>query len=385
MNRYKKHFFGTVAAIIGIAILIAPSISLSAEFDSNYTVWNVVGLRAAYEASQITGTGMNSGIKTIALTNAGYAEVNGYSTEGSLDGLQELTNASRGHNRLIEVHSHYDDPLWFAIHYPSTGMCVYLQLNPAAVPKLFVNIDSKSYYQVIMDNLAVETSELFSIVSSENINPENLYANAAIYNDKFDKQLVFGKNAFRVVTIANAAAKEAPKSILRSVEFHDHYCPGVTSGILAVNYIKTYFPLTSGGSYFVHSVQPWCKEDAFMTLLNATPGKSGYSVLYSTADDRAAWKDEVKNAATIIYRQDSTTKKWDGIVISITLPDTGCPDYGTGSLITKLCADLWYLERLDQPESFVKVLHTFELPDGTAPKDWARPGVDPMQKLGLTK
>lgn len=379
MSRVRKNLFR--AAILYMVIIMVPAISFSSESD-DYTVWKTLGLRAAYEASQITGIEIGSGINITVLTNAGYAEINGYSTEGAIDGLQEFTSSSRGKNTLMEIHSHYDDPLWFAVHYPSTGICVYLQVNPAAVEKLFVNVASDSYYQIIMDNLAVEKSELFSIISSENINPDNLYANAATYSAKFDTELVFGKNAFRVVTIANAVAQGAPKSLLRSVEFHDHYCPGVTSGILAVNYIKSYFPLTSGGSYFVHSVQPWCKEDAFMTLLNATPGKSGYAVLYSTAEDRATWKEEAQNAATIIYRQDGTTKKWDGIVISITLPSTGCPDYISGT-ITKLCSDLWYLERLDQPESFVKVIKTFELPDGVAPKDWARPGVDPMEKLGL--
>ncbi|SLM31897.1 conserved exported hypothetical protein [Desulfamplus magnetovallimortis] len=372
-------------AIMFMLLISLPSFSFSQETDKNYLTWSVLGMRAAYEAAVNTQHELGIDYAAIVLTNAGYAEIDGLSTEAALDGLQELTYASRGNNSLVEVHSKYDDALWFAIYYPTSGMCAYLEVNPLSVSKLFSSTDSPSFYQIITDNLAVSSSELFSIASFENINPEHLYANADEYNDKFGTQLVFGKNAFRIVTIANAVAKGAPKSLLRSVEFHDHYCPGVTSGILAVNYIKKNFPLTSGGSYFVQSVQPWCKEDALMTLLNATPGKGGYSVLYSTAEDREAWNEDVKDAATIIYRQDGETKKWDGIVIGISLGDTGCPDYGTGSIMSKLCSDLWHLDRLDQPESFVKVINQFELPEGVSPKDWARPGVDPMKQLGLVQ
>ena len=46
---------------------------------------------------------------------------------------------------------------------------------------------------------------------------------------------------------------------------------------------------------------------------------------------------------------------------------------------------LWYLERLDQPELFVSIIKSFELPEGVTSKDWARPGVDPMKKLDLCK
>ena len=381
MNEFKKNF--TITACLCMIFCLIPCMAFSLESDGNYMVWKGLGLRAAYEAAVLTEHELGVNYGAIALTNAGYAEINGYSTAGCIDGLQELTYASRGQNTLIEVHSSHDVPLWFAVFYPSTGICAYMEVNSDAVPDLFTGVDSRDYYLILMDNLAVNTSDLFSIFSVENIDPENLYANAAEYNEKFGTEMVFGRNAFRVVTIANAAAKGAPVSLIRSVEFHDHYCPGVTSGILAVNYIKTTFPLGSGGSYFVQSVQPWCKEDALMVLLNATPGKGGYSALYSTEEDRSLWKEDVRDAATIIYRKDGATNLWDGIIISFTWGDDGCPDYGTGSIMSKLCSDLWYLERIDQPESFIKVIHRFQLPADVVPKDWARPGVDPMKQLGL--
>lgn len=167
------------------------------------------------------------------------------------------------------------------------------------------------------------------------------------------------------------------------MEFHDHYCPGVTSGILMALYLKENFPLETG-KYFIHSVQPWCKEDALLVILNATPGKKGYAASYSTPEDRENWIDGMENASTIAYRMNSSTGVWEGIVVSFTWVETGCPSYGH-SVLDKLCSDLYYLEQLDHPEDFVTILHEFELPEGVAPLDYARPGVDPMEMLGLTR
>jgi formylmethanofuran dehydrogenase subunit E-like metal-binding protein len=51
---------------------------------------------------------------------------------------------------------------------------------------------------------------------------------------------------------------------------------------MMADYVKKHLPLEQGGSYFVQSVQPWCKEDALLIMLNATPGKGGYAVTYPT-------------------------------------------------------------------------------------------------------
>ena len=65
---------------------------------------------------------------------------------------------------------------------------------------------------------------------------------------------------------------------MRAFEFHDHYCPGVTSGVLMIQYLKKHFPPGKRG-YCVHTIDPWCKEDALLVLLNATPCKKGYGKL----------------------------------------------------------------------------------------------------------
>ncbi len=357
----KKCFSKTtlIAAIFTALFLISTNLFASGADKFDYNYWNNVGKDTGFQALVLM---QQRGVKPqkenlIALTNAGYAEVEGSSTMGFIDGITDSTGCRRGNSTLAEIHARYDSPLWCAVYDKVSGYCAYLQLK----------------------------SNTFDIAAIEKINADHLYANAEAFNKKFGGK-VFGGNEFRIVTIANALANGAPAYALRSFEYHDHYCPGVTSGIMMVNYIKKNFPPIDGGNYFVQSVQAWCKEDALMTLLNATPGKGGYSALYSTEADRANWKDNAKDASTIIYREDKKADKWDGVVLSFKWADSSiCKDYGEKSIMTKLCMDLWYLKKMDKPEEFIKEIKRFELPKGITPKDWAKAGVDPMKLLELTK
>ncbi|MFH0727737.1 MAG: FmdE family protein [Pseudomonadota bacterium] len=337
--------------------------------DTPYRRWVSVGKQAAEEALDImrkSGFPSNKK-KLIAMTNAGYAEVNGQSTQPALDGLSRVTGASRGATTLVEIHSNSQCPLWFAVFDACSGACAYLQVRAGGVKQ-----DKNS-------SPGASSAGLFDIHSIARIDADYLFANPAEYTGKFE-QKIFGGNEFRIIAIANAIARGAPASVIRAVEFHDHYCPGVTSGILMAAYVKKNFP--ADGAYFIHAVDPWCKEDALMVLLNVTPGKQGYAVFYPSEADKVKRLPEAKNASTIIYRQNLQTKRWEGRVLAFEWAETTCPKSGN-VIIDKLCADLWYLDRLDQPEAFVKVLREFDLPDGVTPKDWARPGIDPLGMAGM--
>ena len=337
--------------------------------DSDYAYWKTVGRKASLKAVQMLKEQVSwiNSKDLIALSNAGYAEVYSEVTMGALDGLSRTLGVSRGNNSLVEIHSAAGKDLWFAIYHQRSGYCVYLQVDPDALNS------GLGYGQG-------DRQSIFSIAVMEQINAAHLFENAEVYAEKFSNS-IFGGNEFRIVTICNAVAKDAPAYAVRSFEFHDHYCPGVTSGIFMALYMRDFYPLSSGGSYFVQSVQPWCKEDALLSMLNATPGKKGYAVTYPTDEDIAAWPEWASDAATIIYRQDPDTGNWVAIVLGFTwADDTGCPDYGN-SVLTKLCTDLWYLDRLDQPEEFVTELKQITLPEGAVPKDYARPGVDPILLL----
>ena len=384
MHKKNNCLYGLVTIICFTLIFLIPSISLSAS-SKEYRVWKAIGTRVAWESSQLTGQRLGTG-NPIALTNAGYAEIDGYSTQGCMDGLTSRLGVTRGSNTLLEIHSRYDKPLWFFIYYRKSGVGVYLEVNPEVMPELINNANKHKFRRRAKNNLRIPASQLFIRTAVENIKAEHLFANAEEYNEKFANK-IFGGNEFRIVTIANAVAAGAPAYAIRAFEFHDHYCPGVLSGIIMANYIKECFPLQSPDDrYFVLTVKPWCKEDALIVLLDTTPGKKGYAISYPNEEDTAQWKEEAKNAATIIFRQDSETKKWEGRLLGFSFDTANemheFPDYGS-SVLNKLYSALWYLDYLDQPELFVSVIKEFELAQGEDPKDWARPGVNPLEKLDM--
>ncbi|WPD23323.1 MAG: FmdE family protein [Candidatus Electrothrix scaldis] len=358
----EYRYLFTLFCCVFLMVSASAAWSQSRTTDSDYTAWKRIGIRAGGKAKQMLRREVPhfNTRNCLALTNAGYAEVHEQSTMGALDGLTTALKVSRGNHSLVEVQSAPTSGLWFAVYDTASGWVAYLEVNSDAVRE-------KSSFNSHM---------LFSTAVAEQINAEHLYEHATEYAEKFDNA-IFNGNEFRIVTIVNALSAGVSTAAIRAFEFHDHYCPGVTSGILLADYIKRYFPLASGGSYFVQGIQPWCKEDALMVLLNTTPGKKSYAVTYPTAEDIASWPTWASNLSTVVYRYDKGTETWGGLALGYTWGETGCPDYGH-AVMNKLCTDLWYLDRMDQPEQFITVLKQFTLPLGTDPKEYARPGVDPV-------
>jgi len=376
MTYIKNRHAVIIAFLVGIALTAGSGLCFgqsTADGPSSgsvYTRWKTVGQSAADLCLEMIQNAGRAADKKdlIVLTNAGYSEMFGMPTQGVLDGLAAVTGASRGKNTLVEIHAAAWDPLWVAVHDQASGWCAYVEMGRPG------GSDPHQFPDDI-------SPDMFGIRTVERIDADYLYAHANAFETRMAGR-IFGDNAFRVITIANAVAAGAPAHVIRAFEFHDHYCPGVISGILMADYVQAHFPPGKSG-YIVHGIDPWCKEDALMTLLNATPGKKKYAVIYPSREARARRLPEVETAATIIYRQNGQTQQWEGIILGFDWADTSCPKTGN-VIIDKLCADLWYLERIDSPESFVRVLKTVTLPDGVSPMDWAGPGTDPLQKMGLT-
>jgi len=373
--KYQRTFITALFVAITITawsgVCFGQSVSDPPSSGSVYSQWKAVGQFAADLSLEMIQKAAATPDKDnlIVLANAGYAEMSGMSTQGALDGLAKVTGASRGKNTLLEIQSAAREPLWFATYDRQSGFCAYLEMKKSGTS------DAESFPRTL-------SPEMFGIRTVERIDAPYLYQHAKAFETRLASR-IFGNNAFRVITIANAVASGASARVIRALEFHDHYCPGVISGIFMAGYVQTHFPPGKSG-YFVHSVDPWCKEDALMVLLNATPGKKKYAVSYPAKADRAERLPEVETAATIVYRRDDQNQKWEGIILGFDWADTACTESGSG-IIDKLCMDLWYLEQIDTPETFVKVLKTVTLPDGVSPIDWARPGTDPLKMMGLTR
>jgi len=328
---------------------------------TSYEIWYERGkLIASFSLDFLRALGTSpAGDDLVLITNAAYAQVQGESTYPVVDGLSDILGVRRGRGNLVEVHSAPWMPLWSALFDKKSGYCVYVELG-----------ENSSAHDLTLK------------VSTERIDADYVISNVHDWIEKQNNK-VFGGNEFRIITIANAVASGAPTLAIRAFEFHDHYCPGVASGILTALYLLENFPPIDGGGYFIHGVDPWCKEDALLTILNATPGKRQYAVYYPSDTDRARRTPEGQEASTIAYRQ-REDGSWEGVVLAFDWGNPPCPGSGR-SLDRMLCMDLWYLEQLDHPEQFVKIIKQFELPSGLSPRDWARPGVDPLKELGLSQ
>ena len=267
MRFYRTNLFTRRPLTIGLLfltlILMDQGSSLAEGTDFHYQQWFNLGKKAGEEALSMMakeGFPHDKGM-LIALSNAGYAEINNHSTQPAFDGLALVTGVSRGKQTLVEIHSDSQNRLWFAVYNTRTGACAYLQVAEKAEGK------------TVADATA---ADIFSRRSLMRIDADYLFANVAAAHKNFEEK-PFDGNEFRIVTIANAVAKGAPSSAVRAFEFHDHFCPGVSSGILMASYIQHHFPRGTG-SYFIHTVNPWCNEDALLVLLNTTPGKNSYCV-----------------------------------------------------------------------------------------------------------
>ncbi|MCL6559737.1 MAG: hypothetical protein K6U74_13270, partial [Firmicutes bacterium] len=104
---------------------------------------------------------------------------------------------------------------------------------------------------------------------------------------------------------------------------------------------------------------------------------------------KGALKPEAKNLAGVYFRYDSVTKKGEGLVLAY--------DFNKGYAMSgidmnngfpweiRLKSDLWYMDYLEQPETFVSVIKRFELQEGEQPSDYAQPGVNPLVRLELVQ
>jgi hypothetical protein len=54
-----------------------------------------------------------------------------------------------------------------------------------------------------------------------------------------------------------------------------------------------------------------------------------------------------------------------------------CLSHNNGGL-DMVCADLWCIDQMNNPEDFVYEILSFELPEDIEPKAFARPGFDPL-------
>ena len=378
MNKRISYIVISLLLVWGLALSgQAAAAQDQAEKDS-YGVLRQLAQRSAEEAWTKMG---ERPAELIVLTNAGYSVVGRYTTEACLDGLAVATGCSAGRGNLLEVHTSREKPLRFLFYDKQSGRSVFSQLSGDAVLELITAPGA--------DLAAMPVEKLYTRLALENIAQEKLLADPAAWNKKVEEK-VFGGFEFGIVTLANVAAGGAPYDFVRAALFHDHLCPGVTSGYQLAGYLKKEFPLRSPEeSYYVLAMPPWCKDDGLAVLLNTTPGKNGMAVIPLDAKTKESLKPEAQKLAGVYFRYDSKTKKGEGLILAYDFDRAAALngiDMNKGfPWETRLKSDLWYMDYLDRPELFISVIKRFALSDGEEPSDYAKAGVNPLERLDFLK
>ena len=316
------------------------------------------GIAAADDSIDITGAvqdamtalGVTSGTPGLCvLTDAGYVKVDGETTQGCIATLRKETGCSIGDGNLLTIHRSINAPLWFVIFDNATKDCVYTIYNGGEFDETTINIDGEN----------ATTSDGWNAMKA-----------------------ALGPDAFTIVTIANAWGYGAPYDFLKCTEFHNHLCPGMTSGYMLADYLLKEYPLDEGEKYVVIACPIWCKDDALQVMLDITIGKRSIFAKNMPAHD------EIENAAGIYIVWNGTLASGTGYVLSFDFDHardvSGVTesDFKTYPMASRVKMDWGMMPYLDQPKTFISTLHTFDVTSDLL-KRLELAGVDPYVEIGL--
>lgn len=220
----------------------------------------------------------------MVLTNAGYGQVGGKTTEAYLDLLTDTTGRTPGTRTLLAVNSPCYEPLWFAFVNGETKDLVFIKSGPQGFAR-----------------------QAFNIAPERIFKPE-AWAAAA--------KGPVGKRMFSVVSISLSWAEGASWQMLKAAELHDHFCPGLNAGFIVKALMDKELPLGAGDRYVFVGAPPICAMDALQSAYACTMGKKG---AFSMMVPRAAKRAAKNGVAPIIIAMRVNAKKnvCDGIVIGL--------------------------------------------------------------------
>jgi len=361
--------------------------------ESGLSVMDLVGYKAVKEAMK--GLNFSKGDPDIlALTNAGYvANVGNYSTERALNGLMMTGGFSSGKGNLVNVHSAYNKPLWFAFFDKETGDCIYLEVNGSYLEE-WLEKESEGVAN-LSAFLEVDPDILFSKISKENIDPDELITRegAEAWHHNFEEK-TFGGNEFSIITISSVWSKGMSNELLRSAELHNHICPGLTSGYLIAEYLKKHYPLKDDEKWVVWAVPPWCKDDALQQILDATVGKRCMAVMYIPKNISNKLPASYKDIAGIYVKLDKDGNaraivlgfNWSKVCSDCNISRKDFRDFKSYKWWwARLRADLILMEH--EPEDYISVLMEKDLGNQGSVKmlnaKWMAVGANPLVELGI--
>ena len=223
-----------------------------------------IGIDAAIKAKEIfkEELGVEIGredVDFLALTDAGYAFLNGQDTVIAREGLYEVLGGTLYSQNVMGLHQAVWKPLWFAfaLRYPDSNLVnmIYLRYNP----------DTKDFFVGTLDGDKVV-----------NIGFDTLNNSAKLR--AIEKSFVPDGNWFNVQTIVNAWNEHPLFDQMATFLYHAHVCPGVQPGFFITDYIQENYPLGENESYVYIASNIYCKDDSITYLLDLSPGLGSFYV-----------------------------------------------------------------------------------------------------------
>ncbi|MHB8120119.1 MAG: FmdE family protein [Methanothrix sp.] len=320
----------------------------------------------------------NGDANILALTNAGHAIVDGRTTEGALKGIMVESGCNVGDGNLFQVLRPYWKPLWFYFYNKATGEAVYMQVNSKALNK-----SSEEFN-------ALPADQVFSKVSKANVNLEYMLNHTDEGNATFKG--AFNGNEFSLVGMSNVWAEGGSFDFMQATCFHDHLCPGVTSGYMIAKFVENKMPINniSAESYKVIACPQWCKDDLLQMRWDATPGKSGMFVMALTDVEKKALnvKYNQSDVAGIYIRWNDTAKEGNALVLAFNwtkvyeVTGTGAKDWKGPAWGSKLVMDVDMMPYWNQPEVFVSTIREFKVDAGKLAQ-LQNAGMHPLKVAGV--
>ena len=358
---------------LGLLLSLIPAMALA---DS--AVMMELGSKAAKIAMQDLKF-ENGDENVLVLTNAGHAIVDGQTSQAAIKGLTQQSGNSVGDGNLFQVLRSHWKPVWFYFFDKASGEAVFIQA------------DSQSLNNSLEEFKALPDDQVFSQVSRANVDLDYMLNNTDEGNATFS-QKAFGGNEFSLVGISNVWAEGASFDFIQAACFHDHLCPGVTSGYMLAKYTEQKLPITnvSSESYKVIACPNWCKDDALQMIWDATPGKSGMFVMALTDTEKNALKAKYNQSdvAGIFIRWNDTAKEGDALVLGFNwtlvyeMTGTGPKDWKGPAWGSKLVMDVDMMPYWYQPDVFISTLKEFKVDAGKLAQ-LQNAGMHPLKVAGV--
>jgi len=338
-------------------------------------VFAEVGSKAAKQAMEQLN--FEKGDESILiLTSAGYAIVDGQTTQAAIKGLAAESGNSIGDCNLFQVLRPYWKPLWFYFFNKATGEAVFMQANDTALNKR------------LEEFRALPEKQIFSKVSKANVDLDYMLNHTDESNATFKG--AFSGNEFSLVGMSNVWAHGGTFDFLQATCFHDHLCPGVTSGYMLAKFVEDKMPIAnvSSESYKVIACPQWCKDDLLQMRWDATPGKSSLFAMALTDTEKSALKSKYNRSdvAGIYIRWNDTAMQGDAMVLGFNWTRmyelTGTVNWKGPSWGSKLIMDMRMMEYWNQPEAAVSVLKEFKV-DASKLAMLQNAGMHPLKVAGV--